>query len=122
MDAHTVETDTTITLIHLMERLWHSAGRPEPGCLIQKVGVVLTRLCEQGNHTPQLFQVGDDAEDDVMAGADTAKHQRLDAALDKLRARYGRKVIYYGSVQESRDQAPMRIAFTHIPDAEVEGD
>ena len=131
MDAHTVETDTTITLIHLMERLWHSAGRPEPGCLIQKVGVVLTRLCEQGNHTPQLFQDAGDANANAgtatgtppgTTGTDTDKHQRLDAALDKLRARYGRKVIYYGSVQESRDEAPMRIAFTHIPDAGVEGD
>jgi len=27
------------------------------------------------------------------AAANTAKHQRLDAALYKLRARYGRKVI-----------------------------
>ncbi len=53
---------------------------------------------------------------------DTETHQRLDAALDKLRARYGRKVIYYGSVQESRDEAPMRIAFSHIPDAGLEGD
>lgn len=26
------------------------------------------------------------------------------------------------SVQESRDEAPMRITFTHIPDAGVEGD
>jgi len=79
---------------------------------------------EQGNHTPQLFRNGDDAGDDVAAGTgnDTEKHRRLDAALDKLRARYGRKVIYYGSVQESRDEAPMRIAFTHIPDAGLEGD
>jgi len=128
-DAHTVETDTTLTLMHLMERLWHD--RPEPGCLIQKVGVVLTRLCEQGNHTPQLFQDAGDANANAgtatgtppgTTGTDTDKHQRLDAALDKLRARYGRKVIYYGSVQESRDEAPMRIAFTHIPDAGVEGD
>ena len=52
----------------------------------------------------------------------TGKHRRLDAALDKLRARYGRKVIYYGSVQESRDEAPMRIAFTHIPNVGLEQD
>jgi len=48
------------------------------------------------------------------------KHQRLDAALDKLRARYGRKVIYFGSVQESRDEAPMHIAFSHIPELGLE--
>jgi hypothetical protein len=40
---------------------------------------------------------------------DVGKHQQLDVTLDKLRARYGRKVIYFGSVQESRDEAPMRI-------------
>ena len=32
------------------------------------------------------------------------------------------KMIYYGSVQESRDEASMRIAFTYIPDAGLEGD
>ncbi|MEI6673944.1 MAG: DNA polymerase [Verrucomicrobiota bacterium] len=133
-DARTVETDSTITLMHLMERLWQQ--RPEPGCLILKVGVVLTRLCEQGGYTPQLFQDDGNANTNTKAHANTnthagsaagtndntEKHQRLDAALDKLRARYGRKVIYYGSVQESRDEAPMRIAFSHIPDAELEGD
>ena len=129
-DARTVETDSTITLMHLMERLWQQ--RPEPGCLILKVGVVLTRLCEQGGYTPQLFQddsnANTNAHANTNAGAaagtsdDTEKHQRLDAALDKLRARYGRKVIYYGSVQESREKAPMRIAFAHIPDAGLEGD
>jgi len=31
-------------------------------------------------------------------------------------------MILTGSVQESRDEAPMRIAFTHIPDAGIEGD
>jgi DNA polymerase-4 len=66
-----------------------------------------------------LFQTGAGPE---AAAPDTEKHQRLDAALDKLQARYGRKVIYYGSVWESRNEAPMRISFTHIPDAELEGD
>jgi len=121
-DIHTVETDSTFTLMHLMERLWRE--RPEAGCLILKVGVVLTRLCEPGNHTPDLFQDVTASGDDVAAGSrnEIEKHQRLDAALDKLRARYGRKVIYFGSVQEGRDAAPMRISFTHIPDAGLEGD
>ena len=50
-DAHTVETDSTIALMHLMERLWQD--RPEPARQILKVGVVLTRLCAQDNHTPR---------------------------------------------------------------------
>jgi DNA polymerase IV len=117
-DAHTVETDSTIALMHLMERLWQD--RPEPARHILKVGVVLTRLCAQGNHTPQLFPTGDGSGED--GPSDSSKHQRLDAAVDKLRARYGRGMVYFGSVQESRDAAPMRISFTHIPDPELEQD
>ncbi len=57
-----------------------------------------------------------------MTAQDKEKHRRLDATLDKLRGRYGRKVVYFGSVQESRDDAPMRISFTHIPDVGLEQD
>jgi len=39
-----------------------------------------------------------------------------------LRARHGRGVVYFGNVQEAREQAPMRISFTHIPDLKVEKD
>jgi len=60
--------------------------------------------------------------DQHHAALDVAKRPRLDAALDKRRARYGRKVIYFGSVQESRDEAPMRISFTHIPELGLEQD
>ena len=105
--------------MRLLDKLWRD--RPEPRRPLLKVGVVLTRLCEHGNYTPQLF----DAVADATSGndaTDTAKHQRLDATLDKLRARFGRKVVYFGSVQESRDSAPMRIAFSHVPEPDVEGD
>jgi DNA polymerase-4 len=115
-EIHTTETDSTVGLMRLLDQLWRA--RPEPRRPLLQVGVVFTKLCEHGNYTPQLF----DSVADTMAALDAAKHQRLDATLDKLRARYGRKVVYYGSVQESRDNAPMRISFTHIPDAELEGD
>jgi len=62
------------------------------------------------------------AGDAASTSNEIEKHQRLDAALDKLRARYGHKVIYYGSVQESRDTAAKRIAFTHLPDVRVGND
>jgi DNA polymerase-4 len=115
-DVRTDETDSTIALMKLLDRLWRE--RPEPRCQLLKVGLVLSRLCEHGNYTPQLFPVVTD----TTAGHDTAKHQRLDATLDKLRARYGRRVVYFGGVQESRDDAPMRISFNHIPDVGVEQD
>lgn len=56
----------------------------------------------------------------VMA-AEGEKQTRLDETLDSLRRRYGRRVMDYGNVHDSRDTAPLRISFTHIPDVEVEG-
>jgi DNA polymerase-4 len=102
--------------MRLLDRLWRD--RPEPRCNLLQVGVVLTRLCERSNHTPSLFQTVAD----TMASFDQDKQQRLDEAIDKLRARYGRKVVYFGGVQDSREAAPMRISFTHIPDLELEQD
>ena len=115
-EARTEETDSTLVFMRLLDRLWRD--RPEPRCNLLQVGVVLTRLCERANHTPSLFQTVAD----TMASFDQEKQRRLDEAIDKLRARYGRKVVYYGSVHDSRETAPMRISFTHIPDLELEQD
>jgi DNA polymerase-4 len=113
---HTPETDSTVALVRMLNRLWRD--RPELDKPLLHVGVVLSRLCERGNFTPQLFEsVADSAE-----SIDAEKHRRLDTTLDKLRARYGRQVVYFGSVQESREAAPMRISFTHIPDLAKESD
>lgn len=110
------ETDSTLVLMKLIDQLWRD--RPDPKAPIIQVGVVLTRLVESSNHTPDLFanHVGN-----LMALQDD-RQKRLDASLDQLRARYGRDVVYFGGVQDSRDKAPMRISFTHIPDLAVESD
>jgi DNA polymerase IV len=110
------ETDSTLLLMRLLDRLWRD--RPEPRQPLLQVAVTLTRLCERGQFTPLLFETVAE----TMASFDREKHQRLDAALDKLRARYGRRVVYFGGVHDSRESAPMRISFTHIPDPGVEGD
>jgi DNA polymerase-4 len=110
------ETDSTLVLMRALDRLWRD--RPEPGYQLLQVGVVLTRLCEHTNHTPSLFQTVTD----TMASFDSQKQRRLDEIIDKLRARYGRKVVYFGGVQDSRETAPMRISFTHIPDLKLEQD
>ena len=110
------ETDSTFFLVRMLQRLWNE--RPEPGSNLIQVGVVLSRLVERSNHTPDLFQ-GMVAEE--MATEDL-KRQRLDETIDSLRARYGRQVVFFASVQDSRDAAPMRISFTHIPDLRLERD
>jgi DNA polymerase IV len=99
-----------------LERL--RRDRPEPQSPILQVGVVLSKLLNRGNYTPSRFQTVAD----WMAEADNEKHRRLDTTLDQLRARYGKKVVYFGNVQECRDDAPMRISFTHIPEVTLEKD
>jgi DNA polymerase-4 len=117
------ETDCTLTLMHQLGKLWRE--RPDPRTPLVQVAVTLTHLVEHGNYTPQLFpdliQDGGRVEDSP-AGYGDEKLRRLDATLDKLRARYGRNVVYLGAAQEARDSAPMRISFTHIPDMGLEGD
>jgi DNA polymerase IV len=108
------ETDSTLALMTNLNKLWKD--RPEPRSLILSVGVVLGKLCDRGNFTPELFQT---AVADAMASQDD-KHQRLDSTIDKLRSRYGRSVVYFGNVHGARDTAPMRISFTHIPDPRLE--
>lgn len=110
------ETDSTLALMMALNKLWKD--RPEPRSPILQVGVVLARLCDRGNYTPELFQT---QVADAMASGDDERHQRLDATLDKLRSRYGRNVVYFGNVHNARDTAPMRISFTHIPNPDLEG-
>ncbi len=115
-EVRTDETDSTLMWMRLLDRLWRD--RPEPRRGLLQVGVVLTRLCGRADHTPSLFQTVAD----TVAPFNVDKQRRLDEAIDRLRARYGRKVVYFGGVQDSREEAPMRISFTHIPDLEVEQD
>ena len=49
-------------------------------------------------------------------------HDRLNAVIDAVNLRYGRKSLYFAGAHEAQAAAPMRIAFQHIPDLEVEAD
>ena len=108
------ETDSTLALMTALGKLWKE--RPDPRSPLIQVGVVLSRLCERGNYTPELFS---SVVANAMAAGDE-KQKRLDATIDKLRARYGRSVVYFGNVHDARESSPMRISFTHIPDPALE--
>lgn len=111
-----LETDSTFLLVKHLQRLW--SDRPDPRANLIQVGVVLSRFVDSDNHTPDLFQ------NQMMdaISTDDEKLARLDETIDRLRMRYGRQVVFFGSVQNHRDAAPMRISFTHIPDLALEGD
>jgi DNA polymerase IV len=109
--------DATLHLIRLLGQLWKS--RPDPQSKLVSIRVILSKLTQLGQFTPDLFQ---DSTPTAIARRDEEKQRRLDEAVDQLRTRYGRSSVYFGTVQSARDAAPMRIAFNHIPKPELEQD
>jgi DNA polymerase-4 len=105
-------TQDSVRLGQLLNTLWarHPADAPEP----TKVSVTLSRLQHKDCHTPSLF-----AEDNQP------RRMQLQHAMDRVNKRFGGRTLYYADAMEaqrSSEAAPMRIAFTHIPDLELEGE
>jgi DNA polymerase-4 len=58
-------------------------------------------------HTRTLFETGD-------------ARAPLNAAIDRINRRLGKNTVYYGGAHGALDYAPLRIAFTRIPDVALE--
>ncbi len=97
----------TLTLTDALDLLWlkKPAVRDDP----LAVGVTLTRLVEAAHQTPSLF--------DTDSG-----RSKLNATIDKLNTRFGKNAVYFGGAHDALQSAPMRIAFSHIPDLDTESD
>ena len=105
-------TQDSVTLGRLLNRLWD--GHPQDADRPTKVAVTLSHLEHLNSHTPSLF---DDA--------NPSRRMQLQHAMDQVNKVHGGRSLYYADAmeaQQSRDAAPMRIAFTHIPDLELEDD
>jgi DNA polymerase-4 len=74
-----------------------------------QVGIILGDLLEGSAHTGDLFT------------AETENTRtRLHSAIDTLNKTFGKNSVYFGGAHGATDYAPMRIAFTRIPDPELE--
>lgn len=104
--AHFEPTSDTLRLLEVLEALWRAF--PPEGMQPLSVAVSLSRLDDQGHHR-SLFD-------------ESHAHDKLNAVIDALNLRYGRNTLYFGGAHAALHAAPMRIAFGHIPDLEVEGD
>lgn len=100
------ETSDTMEFIHALQMLWER--RPQ-GRAPLAVGLTLFQLTNRENVTPALFP-------------EPRPREKLDLALDALNKRYGKQTVYFAGAHAALQSAPMRIAFTHIPDLETEGD
>ena len=95
-----METQDTADFLRALAELWQ--GVPRGTFYI--VGVALTGLVPESHHTPDLFE--------------NPSRARLNKALDDLNRKFGKDAVYYGAVHESGTLAPLRIAFSRIPEAD----
>ena len=63
-----------------------------------------------------------DAAYDLFAEKPSANEKKLNKALDILNLKYGKNTVYFAGAHSALKDAPMRIAFNHIPDLVVEED
>ncbi len=103
-------TDDTITLTDSLEILWQQypfySEDPPIAVSIGFSGLV------------QAQEVALD----LFTKKPSANQASLNKALDQLNLKYGKNTVYLGGAHEALKDAPMRIAFNHIPDLVVEND
>ncbi len=98
-------TQDTVELEHALIALWRQRPALEP----MAVGVALTRLVEHQQATLPLF-----------GKLQSRNRDRLTEVVDQLNSRFGKQAAYFGAAHGALDEAPMRIAFTQIPDPDLE--
>ena len=107
VDSGCSATDNTRTLTESLETLWQQyPTHNDPPCA---VGVRFTGLLN-------AYEVAGD----LFAEKPSVAEKKLNKALDILNMKYGKNTIYLGGAHNALNNAPMRIAFNHIPNPELE--
>ena len=109
MESAISPTDNTLRLIEALETFLQSYPKTENEPYA--VGVSFTGLVTADEVARDLFQI-EPLENEI----------KLNKAIDKLNLKFGKNTIYFGGAHDALKDAPMRIAFGHIPDLAVEGD
>lgn len=104
-DGRFSQTQDTGALTRYLDRLWDA--RPRGAHVPLSVGVVLGNLAPAAQQTLPLF-------------ADSPVRPALNGAIDRINLRFGKSALYFGHSHGAQDHAPMRVAFTRIPDLDTE--
>ena len=102
-------TDNTLHFIRALETFlqYYPQGKFTP----VKVGISFSGLKTADEVARDLFQV-----------KPLESETKLNKTIDTLNLKYGKNTIYFGGAHDALKDAPMRIAFNHIPDLVIEGD
>ncbi len=103
------ETQDTLHFTHVLNDLWAARPASIRRRAPRQVGVLLGRLLEGVNHTADLFEAEKER-----------SRSRLFSAVDTLNRTFGKNSVYFGGAHGATGNAPMRIAFTRIPEPELE--
>ena len=104
-------TDNTLKLTDALEALFHG---PPRACL------TLAPIAVSVNFTKLIY--GHEIAQDLFTEKPSATEKKLNKAIDILNLKYGKNTVYLGGAHNALKDAPMRIAFTHIPDMVIEED
>ena len=74
-----------------------------------QVGIILSNLLAASGHTADLFEHEKEQ-----------SRSRLNSAVDLLNQTFGKNSVYFGGAHGETSYAPMRIAFTRIPNPKLE--
>ena len=108
-DSDCSATDNTLHLTESLETLWQQY--PTHGAEPVAVGVNFSGLVNMQEVAYDLF-----------AEKPSANEKKLNKALDILNLKYGKNTVYFAGAHDALKDAPMRIAFNHIPDMVIEED
>lgn len=103
------ETQDTLRLTHALNELWRRRPERLSRRAPLRIGVHLTELIDLRLHTPDLFEEQTER-----------KRGELFKAVDHLNKVLGKNTVYLGGAHGATKDAPMRIAFTRIPEPEIE--
>jgi DNA polymerase-4 len=104
-------TDNTLKLTDALEALFLELPRAMAKFEPIAVSVNFTKLI----YAHEIAQ-------DLFTEKPSASEKKLSNALDVLNLKYGKNTVYLGGAHNALKDAPMRIAFTHIPDMVIEED
>lgn len=108
-DLHFNETQDTLHFTHVLNELWTRRPATHARLAPMQVGIILHGLLASELHTADLFE-----------GKKEATRARLLGAVDTLNQTFGKNSVYFGGAHGATGYTPMRIAFTRIPEPEIE--
>ena len=103
------ETQDTLHFTHVLNELWSRRPKAHLAKAPLQIGVILHQLLASNLHMADLFEA-----------AKENSRTRLLGAVDTLNKTFGKNSVYFGGAHGETAYAPMRIAFTRIPEPEIE--